>query len=128
MKFQLICRELNHPILEELFSDLGFEIDHQASFVVVEKGLHYGGEHIALIVDPNKQDSIISCLNQLIALRSKGECSNDLEKDQAAVDNSYILGRIEEKYSMIPYESIKYFSANSNDVYFHSDKEYHQKT
>ena len=123
MKCQLICTEDNRSGMEDLLQECGMEVVHNAEIVVLEKncidGLSDDSNEcsLTLVIDAN---NISEAKGALLKLMGKVTTGHDFSAN-------YLIGKCDEKFSMIQFEEIMYFSARSNDVYFHTDKSYYCK-
>jgi hypothetical protein len=119
MVYQLLCDDEYKAYIRQCLSEYGMSESLESDLLIVEKGVSYEADSFSmiLILDMSELSIAKQGIDSLFGF-SMGECNLNEER---------IIGKIDDKYGMIEYDTIKYFSANSNDVYFHADQTYHCK-
>lgn len=119
MVCQLLCTDENKAKLEGLLLKYNVVIDDSADLLVVEKKMvnQVGNRCVVIAVDADRIEEAELVIAQIFS---------GITQAQDFTGN-HLIGKYDDKYSMVQFEDISYFSANSNDVYFHSDRSYHCK-
>ncbi len=117
MEYKLICADKCRDKIEKLLDVIGLVKSRgQGDVAIVDKSkLSDDWNHpVAIVLDLDQVDQVERDLKKLVKS----------EKALISITDKHIIGKHEEKFAMVEYQNIRYFSASSNDVYFHADLSY----
>ncbi len=117
MEYKLISGDKYRGKLQGLLDALGFiQTKDGGDVAVVEKQMvKEDWDHpLAIVINSDRFEDVEAGLQKLIRK----------EPSQSPISSKHIVGKSDDKFAMVAYENIKYFSASSNDVYFHADQTY----
>lgn len=117
MEYKLICKEKCRERMEKLLDVFGFvKGDSGGEVAVIGKNMiSQGWDHpMAIVLDTDRIGEVEEGLSRLL---NTGDATH-------SISDKHMIGKHEEKFVMVDYEEINFFSANSNDVYFHADQSY----
>lgn len=103
MRIGLLCSNNLYAILEELLAARNIIIDESSNIFIVEAGYEIPSGKLAIVFEMAGLSSLIELVNKL----SKN--GDDASKT--------IIGKIDDKYEVIPLEQVFFYEARGNNVF-----------
>lgn len=102
MEVNLICSKNIYKVIAELLSSRDFKVNDNSVYTVIERNYELPDGKIGILFDQNTLDYLIDLLDTI----SNGD---DPAKD-------FILGRLNDKYEVLPLDDILFFESSGNDI------------
>lgn len=112
MDVNLICSKNFYKVIIEILSARGFKVSDDSSYSIIERNYELPDNKIGILFDHKTLDQLIVLLDKL----SEG---SDILKN-------FVLGKLEEKYEVIPFVDILYFQSSGNEISLRTAKSFYK--
>lgn len=102
MDINLICSKSFYKVIVEILSTRGFKINDESTYSIIEKNYELPDNKIGILFDHKTLDDLVVLLDMLT--------------ESSEIPKNFILGRLNEKYEVVPYVDILYFQSNGNEI------------